>query len=186
MRYDFILIGGTGIQGRICARDLLESGYSVLVCGRDVRKVLPLLTKWKKKSAFHHLDLENTSGLRKAIRISGARVVVNCAELTYNVSVMRACLAEGVSCTDLGGLHTITAQQFALDNAFQKKEILCLTGCGSTPGIANVMAKYGAEKLDTLVSIDLGFAWDSDPKVFVVPYSLPSIFAEFREKPVVY
>lgn len=186
MGYDFIILGGTGIQGRICARDMLESGYRVLLAGRDPSSIRHLLTTWKRKSAFLKLNLEDASALRKAIRNSGARVVVNCAELEFNVQVMKACLAERVSCTDLGGLQRITAQQFKLHKAFQKKNILCLTGCGSTPGIANVLVRYGAEYFDKVETIDLGFAWDSDPKVFVVPYSIPSIFAEFREKPIIF
>jgi lysine 6-dehydrogenase len=99
---------------------------------------------------------------------------------------MRACLAEGVSCTDLGGLQRVTAQQFKLHTRFHDKGLLCLTGCGSTPGIANVLMRYASTKLDTIHSVDLGFAWNSEPKVFVIPYSLPSIFAELREKPVIY
>jgi saccharopine dehydrogenase-like NADP-dependent oxidoreductase len=86
----------------------------------------------------------------------------------------------------LGGLQRITAQQFSLHRAFEKKNLLCITGCGSTPGIANVMAHYGTTLLDSVQSINLGFAWDSKPKIFVVPYSLQSIFAEFQEKPVVF
>jgi hypothetical protein len=39
-RYDFLLLGGTGIQGKICARDLLESGYTVLLSGREKKKLL--------------------------------------------------------------------------------------------------------------------------------------------------
>lgn len=186
MKYDFIILGGTGMQGRICARDLLESGYSVLLCGRDPSKIHSLITRWKKKSKFLRLDLNIASVVRAAIRISGARVVVNCAELGYNVRIMQACLAEKVSCTDLGGLQRVTKEQFKLHDAFEKKGIMCLTGCGSTPGIASVLARYGAEHLDNITSIDLGFAWDSEPKVFVVPYSMLSIFAEFREKPVIF
>lgn len=186
MHYDFIVLGGTGLQGRICVRDLVESGYSVLLCGRDPSSIQPLLRGYTKRVRFQYLDLKNKEALVKCIRLSGAKVVVNCAELTFNLAIMRACLAVGVSCTDLGGLQHITARQFALHHAFARKGILCLTGCGSTPGIANVMARYGAEQLDAVRSIDLGFAWDSTPKVFVVPYSLPSIFTEFREKPVIF
>lgn len=186
MPYDFVVLGGTGLQGRICARDLLESGYSVLLCGRDPTALRSLLRKWKRRAHFHYLDLCKQQALVRVLRSSGAKVVVNCAELTFNVAVMRACLVAGISCTDLGGLQQITARQFSLHRAFKAKQLLCLTGCGSTPGIANVLVRYGVERLDAVHKIDLGFAWDSDPRVFVVPYSLPSIFTEFRERPVVY
>ena len=48
MRYDFLVIGATGIQGRIVTRDLLENNYSVLLCGRDKKRIEPILKKYKK------------------------------------------------------------------------------------------------------------------------------------------
>jgi len=184
MIYDFIVFGGTGQQGSICARDLLEQGYKVLLLGRNPEKIQKLLKKHNNAS-FCAVDLRNQQEIAKVIRSSRASVVINCAELIFNVAIMRACLETGKCVTDLGGLHTITREQFKLDNAFRKKGILCLTGCGSTPGISNVMASYAADKLDSIDTIMLGFAWDSNIKQFVVPYSLPSIFKEFRELPVV-
>src|SRR3989344_5856691 len=103
MNYDFIIFGGTGLQGRICGRDLLESGYSVLLCGRD------------------------PSGIRKLLKNKRA----------------------GFMAVDLGGLQKITKEQFKLHDEFKKAGILCITGCGSTPGIVNIMAAYAVDKFDT-------------------------------------
>ena len=98
---------------------------------------------------------------------------------------MGACLETGLSCTDLGGLQNVTIEQFKLDSDFKKAGLLALTGCGSTPGIANVMASHAVGRLDTVDTIMLGFAWDSNIKEFVVPYSIQSIFDEFTEAPIV-
>ncbi|MCI0415004.1 saccharopine dehydrogenase NADP-binding domain-containing protein [bacterium] len=184
MKYDFIIFGGTGLQGRICARDLLESGYSALLIGRDPRGIQDLLRN--RKAGFASIDLREESAIAQAISNSRAAVVVNCAELVFNVPIMNACLAAGKSCTDLGGLQHVTKEQFKLDGAFRKKGLLTITGCGSTPGIANVMAAYSVHKLESVRTIRLGFAWDSNIKKFVVPYSMQSIFDEFTQDPVVY
>ncbi len=184
MRFDFIVLGGTGQQGRICARDLLEEGYSVLLCGRDSSSIKDLLKH--KKSRFARLDLQDYKELVELIKKSGASVVINCAELNYNVDIMRACLAAKKSCTDLGGLHDITKQQFKLEGDFKKQKIICITGCGSTPGITNVMAAHAAHIYDSVDTIELGFAWDSNLKIFVVPYSIKSIFDEFTQDPVLF
>lgn len=182
MKYDFILFGGTGQQGQICARDLLESGYSVMLAGRNKEGIKGLLKN--KKAGFAYVDLSDIQNIINAIKKSGADVVINCAELTFNVDIMKACLKTGKSCTDLGGLQHVTVKQFALDREFRNKKLLCMTGCGSTPGISNVMAAYAIEKLDKINTIHLGFAWDSNIKKFVVPYSMQSIFGEFTEDPV--
>ena len=91
MVYDFIVFGGTGQQGRICARDLLESGYRVLLIGRDPSKIQKLL-RMHKKAGFISADLRDRRAIVRAIQTSGAKIVVNCAELIYNVAIMRACL----------------------------------------------------------------------------------------------
>jgi len=182
-KYDFIIFGGTGQQGRICARDLLDFGYSVLLVGRDTSKIQDILKN--KMSGFLSVDLRNEEEIASAIRKSQAEIVINCAELTFNVAIMRACLKTRKSCTDLGGLQKITVQQFKLHNAFKKAGIVNITGCGSTPGIANVMAAYALKYFDTVETIDLGFAWDSNIKRFVVPYSMKSIFDELTEYPIV-
>jgi len=184
MTYDFIIFGGTGQQGKICARDLLESGYSIILAGRNKEAVKDLLKN--KRAGFIYVDLKNIDDITNAIKKSGAEIVVNCAELTYNVDIMKACLETKRSCTDLGGLQKITLEQFKLDKDFKKAGIINVTGCGSTPGIANVMTAYAVEKLDSIDTIELGFVWDSNIKKFVIPYSMHSILDEFTEMPVTY
>ncbi len=184
MKYDFIIFGGTGLQGRICAKDLLQSGYSIVLAGRDPSGIKDILRN--KKAKFISVDLRNEEDIVKAIKSSGADIVVNCAELTFNVPIMKACLKTRKSCTDLGGLQHITKEQFKLHDSFRKAGIINITGCGSTPGISNVMTKYAVEKFDSVDTIVLGFAWDSNIKKFVVPYSMQSIFDELTEPPVTY
>ncbi|MBI2631970.1 saccharopine dehydrogenase NADP-binding domain-containing protein [Candidatus Pacearchaeota archaeon] len=184
MKYDFIVFGGTGIQGRICTRDLLESGYSVMLCGRDPSGIKDLLKN--KKATFLKIDLQKEKEIFYAIRKSGADVVVNCAELVFNIPIMKACLETKRSLTDLGGLQRVTKEQFILHNKFQNRGILCITGCGSTPGISNVMTAYAVEKFDSIETITLGFAWDSNIKKFIIPYSMQSIFNEFSDAPITF
>lgn len=184
MVYDFIIFGGTGQQGRICTRDLLECGYSCLIIGRNKEAVKKILKN--KKTGFLNLDLKNEKDIEKAIYLSGAKVVVNCAELVFNLPIMKACLKTGKSLTDLGGLQKITMEQFKLDNSFEKKKILCITGCGSTPGISNIMARYAVKHFDNVDTINLGFAWKSNIKKFVIPYSMHSIFDELTNDAVTF
>lgn len=184
MKYDFIVFGGTGFQGRICAKDLLEKNYKILLIGRDKSSIKNLLKY--KNVGFMKVDLRNYKEIVSAIKKSGADVVINCAELVFNVPIMKASLENKKPVTDLGGLQKITEEQFKLHEKFKKNGVLCLTGCGSTPGIVNVMVKHAIDKLDNVETINLGFAWDSNIKKFVIPYSMQSIFHEFTEDPVTY
>jgi len=183
-KYDFIVLGGTGQQGQICARDLIELGYSIVLAGRNKDAVKNLLKN--KNVDFIYVDLNNIDNVVSAIKKSNPAVVINCAELTYNVNVMKACLKTKKPLTDLGGLQKITLEQFKLHDDFKKAGIINITGCGSTPGIANIITAHVLEKYDSADTIELGFAWNSNIKKFVVPYSMHSIFDELTQEPVTY
>lgn len=181
MTYDFIVFGATGQQGRIVSRDLLHNGYSVLLCGRDKSKVEKLLKNYKK-TKFEHVDLRDKNLTIKAMKKSGATVAVNCAEGDYNLSTMEAAYDAGLHYLDLGSDEPMTLDQFKLHDKFKEKGLTAITGCGSTPGVVNVMARYIEPQFDTIHTLDVGFAWNSNMPVFVVPFSVESITEEFTEK----
>jgi saccharopine dehydrogenase-like NADP-dependent oxidoreductase len=182
-KFDFVVIGATGEQGSIASRDLLENGYRVLLCGRHPDKLRKLLKN--KRAAFEHVDLSDVPATTRVIKNSGAKIVVNCAELAWNMQAMEAAWKANAHYLDLGGLQEMTAQQYKRDRDWRTKNLIALLGCGSTPGIANVMTAYAVEQLDTVDHIDLGFAWDSNIKQFVLPYSFESIVYELTVPAIV-
>ncbi len=179
MKFDFCVIGATGMQGKIVTRDLIESGYSVLMCGRDKSRIEHLLKKYGKKTSFNYLDLNDIKNTVKVIRNSGAKVVVNCAEGDWDINSLKACIEAGVHSIDLGSDIPMTRQQLAMHKILKENKLIHITGCGSVPGIGNVMLRYADEKFDKINTVDVGFAWDSNMKVFVVPFSMESILEEF-------
>lgn len=178
MKWDFLVLGATGLQGRIAARDLLENGYSVLLCGRNKGRINDILNKYKK-TKFEYVDLENYNSAVNTIKKSGASVVLNCAEGDWNLAALKACIECRAHNLDLGSEIPMTKEQLGMHNQLIKKEITHITGCGSVPGIGNVMLNHAANDFDTINSIDVGFSWNSNIKKFVVPFSMPSIVDEF-------
>ncbi len=178
--FDFIVLGATGMQGRIVSRDLLSNGYSVLLSGRDRSKIQKLLKRYKK-SEFEYADLRDSRQTIATLKISGAPIVINCAEGDYNYAAQKAALSAGLHYLDLGSDQGITRDQFRLNDDFKKKNLVAITGCGSTPGIVSVMARYASAQFDTLNTVDVGFAWNSNMPVFVPPFSIASITEEFAE-----
>lgn len=178
MKFDFVVIGATGMQGKIVARDLLENGYSVLLCGRDRPRVDRLMQKYSK-TGFQYLDLNDAASAVRIIKNSGANVVVNCAEGDWDLAALEACVKAGVHSLDLGSDIPMTKDQLAKDSVLKKKNLIHITGCGSVPGIGNVMLNYASQKFNTIKNAEVGFAWDSNIKKFVVPFSIQSIIEEF-------
>lgn len=180
MNFDFVVLGATGMQGRIVVRDLLEKGYSVLLCGRDKSRVLHFLKAYKK-TKFEYIEATKIETIERAIKLSKSNIVINCMEGDWNYQVFQVCAKLGVNCIDLGSEIPVTKKQFSLDKIMKKKNIVGITGIGSVPGIGNVMLKYASEKFDTINEINVGFAWDSNIKTFVVPFSMESILEEFTD-----
>ncbi|MBM3232013.1 NAD-dependent epimerase/dehydratase family protein [Candidatus Pacearchaeota archaeon] len=180
MVFDFVVMGATGMQGRIVSKDLLENGYSVLLCGRDKKRLEHLMHKYKK-TKFEYVDARNVEKMANIFKKSGANVVVTCVEGDWNLNVLKACIKAGLHSVDLGSEIPMTKDQFALHNTLKQKNLTHITGCGSVPGIGNVLLNHAAQKFDSLHTVEVGFAWNSNIKKFVVPFSMESIIEEFTE-----
>jgi len=136
MKYDFIVIGATGMQGKIVTKDLLKCGFSVLLCGRDESRVKDLLRN--KKTAFAYLDLAKPEEATNTIKNSGAKIAVNCAEGDWNFDALKIFADVGIHSIDLGSDIPILKRQLAMNRELKEKELIHITGCGSVPGIGNI------------------------------------------------
>ncbi|MBI4133475.1 saccharopine dehydrogenase NADP-binding domain-containing protein [Candidatus Uhrbacteria bacterium] len=179
MKYDFIVLGADGNQGSIVVRYLLERGYRVLATDIFKLRIGSLLQKYKKQADFHLVDVTDSDKLIGAIQTSNPDVVINCAEGDWNMNVYRACISTQRHVVDLGSRLDMTGDQLKLNREFKKIGCTAITGCGSVPGIGNVMLAHAAKKFDSIESINVGFAWDSNLKRFVVPFSIESVLEEY-------
>lgn len=180
VNYDFVVFGALGMQGKIVCRDLLEKGYFVLFLDIEKPLNMDLLKRFKNSSSFVRADVEDIEKIKRIIKRSGANIVINCADDDVNLQSLKVCIEANVHSIDLGGSEIpMTKRQINLDGVLKEKNLIHITGCGSVPGIGSVMLRHAAEKLDKIHTIEVGFAWDSNIKKFVVPYSIENITYEF-------
>ena len=180
MKYDFAVIGANGMQGKIVSRDLLESGYSVLLCAKDDFGLDGLLEH--KKSDFALTNLDEPDKTKRVLKKSGAKVIVNCAIADFNLLVTEMCLELGLNYVDLGSWESMIYSQLALNDKFKEKNITAIIGAGSTPGITNVMLRHLKPDFDFIHTVHVGFAWNSNIPEFVPPFSVDAIAYEFTTK----
>lgn len=180
MQYDFLVAGGSGMQGKIVARDLLENGHTVFLADLFDDGAKKIQTRFPD-TPFAFVDLIKLRPTIDLIKKVGPKVVINCAEAECNLTVYKACLEAGTHVIDLGSSIPMTKKQLAMGPYFKKAGLTAITGCGSTPGINNIALHYAHQLFDTLESIEAGFVWDSNIKKFVVPFSIMSIIYEFTE-----
>lgn len=184
-KYDFLVIGSSGMQGRIVVRDLLESGYKIF-CADLYRDGSEKNLAQYPGTPFEFIDLRKYGDFKMFVKNTPARVMVNCAEGDWNHDVYRVCLEEGRHVIDLGSDVPMTKAQISMNSYFKKADLVAITGCGSTPGINNIMLKYASQFFSEIDTIELGFAWDSNVQKFVVPFSIESIIEELTDSaPVV-
>lgn len=182
MSYDFLILGGSGMQGKITARDLLENGHSVFLADlyEDGAKLVQARFP-DKDIPFAKVDLMHLNPTIELIKKVNPSVVINCAEGDCNLTVYKAALEAKAHVIDLGSTVPMTKKQLLMGPYFKEIDRIAITGCGSTPGINNVALHHAHTFFDTLESIEAGFVWDSNIKEFVVPFSIMSIIEEFTD-----
>ncbi len=162
----------------------MEKEKTLLICERKKKKHEKIIKK-HKKAHFQYLELTDKQMLAKIFSQAKPKIVINCAEGDFNLSVQKQCLSSRSHYIDLGSEPEITLQQFKLHTQFQNKGLCAITGCGSAPGIVNVMLRQAAKEFDTIDTVKTGISWNSNKEVFVVPFSIISIIEEFTEKPII-
>ena len=156
-----MILGGCGFIGSSIARDLIKSERVIEVTlvdkNTDMTKVANSV-KTSHKVTVKHLDV-NTSFAELVKTISGNDMVVNCIGpySEDSINTVKAAIEAGVTYTDVCDNCVITREIFKLDEAAKKAGVCVCSGLGSTPGVTNMLAKYGADKLDTVDEIGIFF-----------------------------
>jgi len=185
----FVVLGGYGIIGRVVVDDLVRftKNAEIIIAGRNLEKAesFAKLYKLKRVKALK-IDIEKKSSLIKILK--NADVCINCLHYYFNLQIMRACFAAKVNYIDLGGMFHTTKKQLKLNSKFKKIKRLALLGCGSAPGITNILTAYGADFLKRINSVEILFADKDETKYdqkFVLPYSFKTLVDEYTLKPVI-
>lgn len=121
--------------------------------------------------------------------LQGVRAVAACIPYRVNLPTMEAALAAGCHYADLGGLFHTTKEQLKLHDRFAAAGVSAVLGIGSAPGLTNVLARLGADRLDRVDSIDLvdgAVDLSSDGGGFGVPYSADTVLDEFTMPAMVF
>lgn len=149
-----LILGGAGAVCRHATRDLVEfSTFEEIVIGeKDLAAAQALAAEiGDRRLGLLAVDADDFDRLVQACR--GFDVVLNGLPWRYDLAVTRACIEAGVS-----GLDVSTRESQWDYAAAREKGLVFIPGLGATPGITNVMARRGADLLDTVDEIQINFA----------------------------
>ena len=97
------------------------------------------------------VDVDDPASLAAAV--GDTDVVLNATYMRHNVPVTDAAIAAGVHLVDLGSYYPETLQQLDRHEAAERAGCRIVPGCGVAPGLTNILARLGADRLDTVQAI---------------------------------
>jgi lysine 6-dehydrogenase len=156
-----LVLGGSGEMGSAAVADLVEQTDHEVTIG-DIRPEAAgaLLRRLGAPELVVRVDVDDPSSLRAAL--AETDVVLNATYMRHNVPVTDAAIAAGVDLVDLGSYYPETLQQLERHAAATVAGCRIVPGCGVAPGLTNILARLGADALDSVDTIGL-YSYISHP-----------------------
>lgn len=181
-----VVLGGAGAMGMVTTRDLADSPAvsEVILCDANMEKAEQVASLVASdKLSIRRVDISNRKSLIDAMK--GADAVTNATPYHFNLAVTRGAIEAGKNMTDLGGVYYVTLKQLELDKVARKTGVTIVLGCGVAPGIADVLAKYGADKLDRVEEIHIRYGeLNLTPAKY--KWTFRTVLEEYTKGPVIY
>jgi saccharopine dehydrogenase-like NADP-dependent oxidoreductase len=147
-----LVLGGSGEMGSAAVADLVErTDHEVTVGDIRVDAAEALLRRLGAPRRVVRVDVDDPVSLAAAL--AGTEVVLNATYMRHNVPVTDAAIAAGVHLVDLGSYYPETLQQLERDEAAVAAGCRIVPGCGVAPGLTNILARLGADALDTVEAV---------------------------------
>ena len=147
-----LVLGGSGEMGSAAVADLVErTDHEVSIGDIRVDAAHALLDRLGAPDRVVQVDVDDPAIARSAL--AETDVVLNATYMRHNVLVTDAAIAAGVHLVDLGSYYPETLQQLERHAAAEAAGCRIVPGCGVAPGLTNVLARLGADRLDTVDAI---------------------------------
>jgi len=162
-----IVLGGCGIVGIQAVKALVVSKeFDEIIIG-DINK--ELADKYVKeigdpRLSSHWVDLKDAKMIVDAIE--GTEVVLNCSGPFYKLGpiIVKAVIDSKINYVDVCDDLDATEKLLEMNDEAKKAGISVLIGMGSSPGVANLLAKFCSDHmLDEVESIDILHAHGGEP-----------------------
>lgn len=149
-----LVLGGAGEMGSAAVADLVERTEHEITVG-DLRPdpAMALFRDLGAPERVVRVDVDDPASLAAAL--GDTEVVLNATYMRHNVAVTDAAIEAGVHLVDLGSYYTETLQQLDRHEAAERAGCRIVPGCGVAPGLTNIVARLGADELESVESIRL-------------------------------
>lgn len=182
-----VVVLGAGLMGKEAVRDLVKSDdvTKVYLADLNLRSAEDFAEQlMSDKLDLLQLDATNDLQLQEVMALGD--VVINALFYTFNEKVARIAVEIGVHSIDLGGhIGGATDAVLGLAEKAEAKGVTVIPDLGVAPGMINILAGYGAGKLDKVESIKLyvgGIPVKPEPPLnYNVVFSLEGVFDHYTD-----
>ncbi len=171
-----VLIIGAGGVAQVVAHKCAQNNDvlgDIHIASRTLSKCEGIIASVNEKSAMkqdgvlaaHQVDAMDSAAVAALIRETGAQIVINVGSAFVNMTVLDACIETGAAYIDTA-IHEdpdkICETPPWYGNYEWKKRDLCaekgvtaILGAGFDPGVVNAFARFAADRMDEVRSIDI-------------------------------
>lgn len=159
-----LVLGGCGEEGRtavkVLARDANVSEVVIGDVNMQVAKQFETELHSDKVSSLY-VDVNDHDQL--VAKMGEVEIVVNVTGPFYELGLkaLKAAIEARRDYIDICDDDIPTQEMLALHGSAEEAGIIAITGIGMCPGLTNVLAKYGADKLDSVDDINICWALSS-------------------------
>ncbi len=190
-----ICVIGAGAQGSVVARILAEDPEIDKVVLADINTQLLQRVAKKidsSKLSTERVDAGNLDDLAKVLK--GADVVVNATLTYFNSPIFHSALKHGANYVDFAEdwpLRERFLENLKTSDKWKKAGLTAVKSQGITPGVTNVLARYAADRLDTVEAVHIKSGWKSPLEEKMVPtwspgWSVETALLEWTADSIVY
>jgi saccharopine dehydrogenase-like NADP-dependent oxidoreductase len=151
-----LVLGGVGAMATETSIDLVQTSDfdEIMIADLNLEKIETFIEE-SGDDRLKAVKINAESVSEMAELMSGYDVIANGLPRDYCENAIRAGIKAKVNMLDLISPHEET---LALDKEAQAAGISVVGGVGITPGITNLLAQLGADRLETVERIDIDFA----------------------------
>jgi lysine 6-dehydrogenase len=148
-----MLVLGAGLQGSACAYDLLaHTSADVVIADINVDNLPEFLQPYLgNRLTARKVDANDRQAIRDVME--GVTSVMSAFPYYFNLGMAVAAVDSGAHFCDLGGNTEIVLQQKGLHERAQDRGLSVIPDCGLAPGMVNILAQHGIDRLDTVHAV---------------------------------
>jgi len=154
-----LVLGGAGHMGEEIVNQLISrSDVQITVCDAAANKLAKLASGLGSRVDTAVIDVDDANGLISQMKKADVVVSAVGPYYKYATKIIEASIAARINMVDINDDFDATLASLKLDDKAKKAGVTAIVGCGASPGVTNILAKYGADKLDKVEEIRIYWA----------------------------